>query len=149
MVSCRPKKSTYITLGLVIIILTAGLSYLLYDFYHNQTFHFTFYLVSSTLVTVVLLLILVKMMAGYKFMSAGKDRVEIWLPFKGYRKTYAVKDILAWQEEEIKANKRVFQQIIIVFSDKASFTVSNHEHLGYDGLKRYLSKKIPKKKVKN
>jgi hypothetical protein len=149
MVTCKPKKSTYITLALVIIILMAGLSYLLYDFYHNSTFHFLFYMIGCTLITVVLLMILVKMMAGYKFIAAGKDKIEIWLPFKGYRKTYPVKDVLAWQEEEIMANKRTFRQLVIVFTDKASFSVSNHEHLGYEELKRYFMKKIPKKKVKN
>lgn len=148
MVSCKPKKSTYLSLGLVVVILFVGLSFLLYDFYANRDFPFWFYLLGSSIVTVVLLLVLVKMMAGFKFLAAGKDKIEIWLPLKGQRRKYAVMDILAWQEEEVKANQRVFKQLILVFSDKYSFSISNHEHLGYDGLKKYLVKKVSKKRVK-
>ncbi|SHN27041.1 hypothetical protein SAMN04488057_11564 [Cyclobacterium lianum] len=148
MVSCKPKRSTYLALGLVVVVLFAGLSFLLYDFNTSREFPFLFYLLGSTIVTVVLLLVLVKMMAGYKFLAAGKEKIEIWLPLKAQRRTYGLTDLLAWQEEEIKANQRIFRQLILVFSDKYSFTISNHEHLGYDGLKKYLIKKVPKKRVK-
>ncbi|GAB3015793.1 hypothetical protein GCM10027284_38610 [Cyclobacterium sediminis] len=137
------------SLGFVVLLLFIGLSYLLYDFNQSREFPFLFYLIGSTLITIVLLLILVKMMAGYKFLAAGKDKIEIWLPLKGQRKKYSVTDLLAWQEEEVVANKKVFKQLILVFTDKYSFSISNHEHLGYDDLKRYLGKKASKKKVKS
>jgi hypothetical protein len=89
------------------------------------------------------------MMAGYKFLAAGNEKIEIWLPLKGQRKKYKLEDLLAWQEEEVLANKKVFKQLILVFSDKYSFAISNHEHLGYDDLRRYLGKKASKKRVKN
>ncbi|MBI0399897.1 hypothetical protein [Cyclobacterium marinum] len=149
MVSCKPKKSTYMSLGIVVLLLFIGLSYLLYDFNQSREFPFLFYLIGCTLITIVLLLILVKMMAGYKFLAAGKDKIEIWLPLKGQRKKYNMADLLAWQEEEVVANKKVFKQLILVFMDKYSFSISNHEHLGYDDLKRYLAKKAAKKKVKS
>ncbi|MBD3627133.1 hypothetical protein [Cyclobacterium sp.] len=149
MVSCKPKKSTYFVLGLVVVLLFAGLSYLLFDFYSSREFPFLFYLIGSSIITVVLLLVLVKMMAGFKFLAAGKDKVEIWLPLKGQRRKYDVADILAWQEEEVKANQRIFKQLVLVFSDKYSFSISNHEHLGYDDLKKYLVKKAVKKRVKS
>lgn len=149
MVSCKPKKSTYMSLGFVVLLLFIGLSYLLYDFNQSREFPFLFYLIGCTLITIVILLILVKMMAGYKFLAAGKDKIEIWLPLKGQRKKYSMSDLLAWQEEEVVANKKVFKQLILVFVDKYSFSISNHEHLGYDDLKRYLGKKASKKKVKS
>jgi len=149
MVSCKPKKSTYMSLGIVVLLLFTGLSYLLYDFYHSREFPFLFYLIGSSIITVVLLLILIKMMAGYKFLAAGKEKIEIWLPLKGQRRKYTLKDLLAWQEEEVVANKKVFKQLILVFSDNYSFAISNHEHLGYDDLKRYLMKKSGKKRVKS
>ncbi|MDO6440091.1 hypothetical protein Q4534_21870 [Cyclobacterium sp. 1_MG-2023] len=137
------------SLGFVVLLLFIGLSYLLYDFNQSREFPFLFYLIGCTLITIVLLLILVKMMAGYKFLAAGKDKIEIWLPLKGQRKKYSMTDLLAWQEEEVVANKKVFKQLILVFTDKYSFSISNHEHLGYDDLKRYLGKKASKKKVKS
>ncbi|AKP52172.1 hypothetical protein [Cyclobacterium amurskyense] len=149
MVSCKPKKSTYLSLGIIVLLLFMGLSYLLYDFNHSREFPFLFYLIGCSIITVVLLLILVKMMAGYKFLAAGNEKIEIWLPLKGQRKKYKLEDLLAWQEEEVLANKKVFKQLILVFSDKYSFAISNHEHLGYDDLRRYLGKKASKKRVKN
>jgi hypothetical protein len=149
MVSCKPKKSTFLSLGIVVMLLFIGLSYLLYDFNHTREFPFLFYLIGCSIITVVLLLILVKMMAGYKFLAAGNEKIEIWMPLKGQRRKYKLEDLLAWQEEEVLANKKVFKQLILVFADKYSFAISNHEHLGYDELKRYLVKKAGKKKVKN
>ncbi|MEX0882368.1 MAG: hypothetical protein WDZ72_02735 [Cyclobacteriaceae bacterium] len=148
MIICKPKKSTYISLGLVVVILIAGLSYFLYDFYHHQTFGLFFYLIACSFITVVLLLILVKMMAGFKYLFAGKEKIEVWVPLKGLRKKYTLHELLAWQEEEIKANKKVFKQLILVFSDKYSISLSNQEHLGYDDLRKYLMKKSAKKKIK-
>ena len=54
---------------------------------------------------------------------------------------------MLWDEEKIISNKREFKQLTIVFEDKDSFTLSNHEHLNYDDFVGYLEKKIPKKNV--
>ncbi|WP_162418843.1 hypothetical protein [Cyclobacterium roseum] len=149
MVTCKPKRNTYLSLSLIVLALIAGLAYLLNDFYRSREFPLLFYLAGTSIITVVILLLLVKMMASYKFLAAGKDRVSLWMPLKGWRKTYSLEEILAWQEEEVKANQRVFKQLILVFSDKYSFTVSNHEHHGYEDLKKYLARKVAKKRVKN
>lgn len=137
------------SLGFVVLLLFIGLSYLLYDFNTSREFPFLFYLIGCSIITIVLLLILVKMMAGFKFIAAGKGKIEIWLPLKGQRRKYDLMDLLAWQEEEVIANKKVFKQLILVFSDKYSISISNHEHLGYVDLRRYLGKKASKKKIKN
>ncbi|EPR70985.1 hypothetical protein ADICYQ_0713 [Cyclobacterium qasimii M12-11B] len=42
MVSCKPKKSTFLSLGIVVILLFVGLSYLLYDFNNTREFPFLF-----------------------------------------------------------------------------------------------------------
>lgn len=149
MITCKPKKSTYLSLGFVVVALITGLSYLLFDFYNNQTFGLIFYLIACTFITVVLLLILVKMMAGFKFLAAGKGNIEVWIPLKGFRKKYTLNELLAWQEEEVNVNKKTFKQIILVFSDKYSFTLSNQEHIGYNELRIYLMKKSARKKVRS
>lgn len=149
MVTCKPKRNTYLSLSLIVMALFAGLIFLLNDFYRYRDFPLLFYLAGTTILTVVLLLLLVKMMAGYKFLAAGKGQISLWMPLKGWRKTYPLEEILAWQEEEVKANQRVFKQLILVFSDKYSFSISNHEHHGYDDLKRYLARKVAKKRIKN
>lgn len=149
MIHCKPKKSTYLILSLIVLALTAGLVFLLNDFYRSREFPLLFYLIGSSLLTVVLLLILVKMMAGYKFLAAGKEQIVLWMPLRRQRKTYPIQELLAWQEEEVTANQRTFRQLILVFSDKYSFSLSNQEHLGYEELKKYLYRKAAKKRVKN
>lgn len=88
-------------------------------------------------------------MAGYKFISAGKEKITTRLPLRGQIKTYELTDILAWDEEKIIANKKEFKQLTVAFSDKTSFTMSNHEHLNYEEFVQYLIKKSGKKRVKN
>lgn len=148
MIHCKPKKSTYFSLTIVLLILLSGLIYLLNDFTYSRSFGLIFYLICAPLVTLVILMLLVKMMAGYKFISVGKDKVTTRLPLRGKSKTYDLKQILAWEEEKVIANKKEFRQVTIVFDDKTSFTMSNHEHVNYEEFVVYLSKKASSKKVK-
>lgn len=149
MIHCKPKKNTYFSLSLVLLILISGLVYILNDFATKRSFGLIFYLISASLITVVLLMLLVKMMAGYKFISAGKEKIITRLPLRGQRKTYDLNEILAWDEEKISANKKEFKQLTLAFSDKTSFTISNHEHVNYEEFVQYLIKKSGKKRVKN
>jgi len=148
MIQSKPKTNTYISLSLVVLTLMVGLGFLLSDFYRGGSFGLLFYLISCSLLTVVILLILVKMMAGYKFISAGNERIDIRIPLKGLKKSYRLDQVLGWQEEKVMANKREFKQLSLLFDDKTSFSISNHEHLSYAELIKYLSKKIPKKRLK-
>jgi hypothetical protein len=93
-------------------------------------------------------MLLVKMMAGWRFISAGKEQVVIKLPLRGSTKVYPVAEILAWEEETILANKREFKQVTVVFKDKQSISVSNHEHEAYTEFITYLKKKAPKQELK-
>ncbi|WP_143961856.1 hypothetical protein [Litoribacter populi] len=148
MIDCKPKTGTYFSLSIVVLILFSGLIYILIDFAQKQTYGFVFYLFSATLLTVVLLIILVKMMAGFRFISAGKESLNVRLPLRGLKKSYKLQDILAWQEEVIVTNKKEFRQMTIVFADQTSFSLSNHEHTNYGQLASYLGKKVPRKKLK-
>jgi len=148
MIHCRPKTKTYLSLGIIVLTLTAGLVYLLADFSRGPTYGFWFYLIGCTLITVVLLMLMVKMMAGFKFISAGNNELVVRIPLKSLKATYALSSILGWQEEIIKANNRQFKQLNILFDRNTSFSVSNHEHERYDELVNYLQRKIPKKKIK-
>lgn len=148
MIHCKPKFSTYISLAVVAAVLVAGLIYMLHDFSYKQSFHLLFYLISCSLITVVLLILLVKMMAGYRFISAGKEKIEVRLPLKALKKTYGLAQVKAWQEETIMANKREFRQLTIVFDDHTSISLSNHEHTSYMDLIKFFQSKLTKKKVK-
>lgn len=148
MIVCKPKRSTYFSLGMVVAILIAGLTYLLTDFRTKQTYGLLFYLISASLITVVLLILLVKMMAGYRFISAGKGKLEVRLPLRALKKVYKLAQVKVWQEEIILTNKKEFRQLTIVFDDNTSFSLSNHEHTSYVELLKYFQTKLGKKKVK-
>ncbi len=148
MVVIKPKLSTYFSLGMVVLILISGLVLILRDFAYKGSFELWFYLVSCTIITLVLLMLLVKMLAGYRFITAGRDRIIVKLPLRGYSKAYPINDIMVWDEEVILANKKEFKQVTVAFKDQQSISVSNHEHEAYQGLVDYLKKKAGKKKVK-
>lgn len=147
MVLIKPKVSTYVSLSLVLLVLITGLVLLLRDFTYKGSFGFWFYLFSCSLITLVILMLLVKMMAGWRFISAGKDQITVRLPLRGMTKVYPVAQVLAWEEETILANKKEFKQVTIAFTDKNSISVSNHEHESYTELVSYLKKKAAKQMV--
>jgi hypothetical protein len=147
MVIIKPKVSTYISLSIVLLVLTTGLVMLLRDFTYKGSFGLWFYLVACSLITLVMLMLLVKMMAGWRFISAGKEQITIRLPLRGMTKDYPVTQILAWEEETVLANKREFKQVTIAFTDKNSISVSNHEHEAYTELVNYLKKKAAKQRI--
>ncbi|GMQ26831.1 hypothetical protein Aoki45_35140 [Algoriphagus sp. oki45] len=149
MVYIKPKISTYFSLSLILLVLTGGLVLILRDFSYKGSFPLWFYLVASSLITLVLLMLLVKMMAGWRFITAGKDQIVIRLPLRRSTKAYPVSEILAWEEETIIANKREFKQVTIAFQDHQSISVSNHEHEAYTDLINYLKKKAQKQMIKN
>lgn len=88
------------------------------------------------------------MMAGWRFISAGKDHIVIKLPLRGSTKAYPVSEILAWEEETVIANKREFRQVTIAFQDQQSISISNHEHEAYTEFVTYLKKKAAKQQLK-
>ncbi|SDA82386.1 hypothetical protein SAMN03080617_02573 [Algoriphagus alkaliphilus] len=149
MVAIKPKISTYISLTLILLVLLIGLILLLRDFAYTGSFALWFYLVACSLITLVLLMLLVKMMAGWRFITAGKDHIIIKLPLKGMTKVYPINEILLWEEEVVVANKKEFKQVTISFTDKNSISVSNHEHESYTELINYLKKKAIKQMIKN
>lgn len=148
MVSIKPKVSTYISLGIVLLVLFTGLVLLMRDFAYKGSFGIWFYLIACSIITLVILMLLVKMLAGWRFITAGKDHIIIRLPLKRITKTYPVSEILAWEEETVLANKREFKQVTVAFIDKNSISVSNHEHESYTELVNYLKKKAAKQMIK-
>jgi hypothetical protein len=147
MIICKPKFNTYISLSFILIVLISGLIYILNHFATQRTFGLFFYLIASVLLTMVIILLLVKMMAAYKFVIAGKDKITLRLPLRGFTKIYDLNQVMVWEEEKLISNKREFKQLTVAFDDHQSISLSNHEHLNYDDFSKYLYKKLPKKQV--
>jgi hypothetical protein len=148
MVFIKPKLSTYISLSLIVGLLLTGLVLILRDFAYKGSFAMWFYLIACSIITVVVVMLLVKMLAGWRFITAEKDHFIIKLPLRRSTKVYPIAEILAWEEETILANKREFRQVTIVFQDKQSISISNHEHEAYNEFVNYLKKKAQKQQIK-
>ncbi|WP_026944666.1 hypothetical protein [Algoriphagus marincola] len=149
MIVIKPKISTYFSLSLIVVALLTGLIFILRDFAYKGSFGLWFYLIAASLITLVLLMLLVKMMAGFRFITAGRDQIIVKLPLRGFQKAYPIGDILVWEEEVVVANKKEFRQMTVAFSDQQSISISNHEHEAYHELVKYLRKKAGKKEIKN
>ncbi|MCR9081125.1 MAG: hypothetical protein NXH89_01790 [Cyclobacteriaceae bacterium] len=149
MIVIKPKISTYFSLSLIVVALLTGLIFILRDFAYKGSFGLWFYLIAASLITLVLLMLLVKMMAGFRFITAGRDQIIVKLPLRGFQKAYPIGDILVWEEEVVVANKKEFRQMTVAFSDQQSISISNHEHEAYSELVKYLRKKAAKKEIKN
>ena len=65
MVIIKPKVSTYISLSVVLLVLTTGLVLLLRDFSYKGSFGLWVYLIACSQITLVILMLLLKMMAGW------------------------------------------------------------------------------------
>lgn len=149
MIDCKPKPSTYIALGLIVLAQVFGLVYILNHFSTKRTYPTFVYLALTVFLTLLIVLLLAKMMAGFKVISFGKDQIITKLPLRGKSITYNLPQVLAWEEESVTTNKREFKQLTLVFDDKSSFTISNHEHINYNEFSVYLNKKLPKKKIQD
>lgn len=148
MIHCKPKRQTYFSLTFITLLLLTGLVFLLRDFAISRNFHFLFYLIGTTVLTLVILLLVVKILAGMKFVAAGGNKIILRWPVKKLTKTYTLQQVLAWEEEVVQANKREFRQLTLAFQDHFSIQLSNHEHEGYSAFVEYLHKKCPKARVK-
>jgi hypothetical protein len=113
MIVIKPKISTYFSLSLIVVALLTGLIFILRDFAYKGSFGPWFYLIAASLITLVLLILLVKMMAGFRFITAGRDQIIVKLPLRGFQKAYPVSDILVWEEEVVVANKKEFRQMTV------------------------------------
>jgi hypothetical protein len=146
MTSCSPKKSTYLSLGFIVLLLTTGLIFLLFHFSIYRTFAIWFYLFGTSILTVALVLLLIKMIAGYRFCQFGNNTISIRFPLRGTEIILPIQDIILWEEDSITTNNRTFRQTTLVLPDKSSVRFSNHEHTNYTELLKYLHLKIPNKR---
>jgi hypothetical protein len=147
MIQSRPKPSTFFALGIIVLAQIGGLIYILNHFATKRTFSVIIYLIVTVFLTLIIVLLLVKMMAAYKFIAIGNEKIITKNPLHGRKSTYSFAQVVVWEEESVVTNKREFKQLTIVFDDKSSFTISNHEHLNFDEFSKYLHKKLIKKKI--
>ena len=87
----------------------------------------------------------VRMLINFKVIKIGKDKIELWYPFRLLRKNYTVKDVSLWKENTVKTGKSKFRELEIRLG-KRKVKLSNQENTLYDQIVNYLQKKAKNKK---
>ena len=90
--------------------------------------------------------VMVKVLLGWKVIKIGKDKFEIFFPFKFSRKTFNGKQIVGWQKNSIKTFGGKYEELICQFDSGDSLTLSRQEHTEFDKTLKYLNKKYKKLK---
>ena len=88
----------------------------------------------------------IRILFNFKVVSIGKERIEVWYPFRLSRKKYTVGDISQWKESTVKTGKSKFRELEIRF-EKRRLKLSNQENSSYDQLLNYLRKKAKRKET--
>jgi len=87
----------------------------------------------------------VRMLVNFKVIKIGKDRIELWYPFRLLKKKYTVKDISLWKENTVKTGKSKFRELEIRLG-KRKVKLSHQENSSYDQILSYLHRKAKNKK---
>ena len=87
----------------------------------------------------------VRMLVNFKVIKIGKDRIELWYPFRLLKKKYTVKDISLWKENTVKTGKSKFRELEIRLG-KRKVKLSHQENSAYDQILSYLHRKAKNKK---
>lgn len=147
MIQSKPKRSTLISISIFLLIDVALIAATLNSINNSKVIYWYHYLFLAVLISIGLI-VLLKVLWGYRITTIGKGRIEVRYPVKFSRLIYPIKDIREWKEETIKTPSGKYQQVEIYFLDKKKITLGRQEHTEYDSVLKYLIKKVGKKKVK-
>ena len=149
MIVSKPKVQTLISISLFIgIALSASGG--MYWYWWQQDGQGAFWLpLLAALVGSLGLSVAVRYFAAYKVLRIAKEKIDIHFPFLFSRKRYAVKDIKAWREENIKTKNGNYRELQLYIEGRKRFIrVSLQENTEYTRLVSYLQKKAGRKQVK-
>ena len=145
MIVARPKTNTLFSISIFVAAAFALFVYGMTELRKPEASYMWFILVYST--GPIGLVVLIKVLLGWKIVRIGKDKLEINFPFKFSRKKLDGKEIMGWKKNTIKTFGGVYEEIICEFNSGDSFTLSRQEHTEFDKTLKYMSKKYKKQKV--
>ncbi len=90
------------------------------------------------------LVVLIRVLFGWKVIRIGKDKFEVHFPFKFSRKKLDGKEMVGWKKNTIKTFGGVYEEIVCKFKSGDSITLSRQEHTDFDKALKYMTKKYKK-----
>jgi len=146
MIISKPKKTTLFSLGIFLIMVFAVILYNYKSYYESA---FTSYLNLGIIIVLfpIGVGISIKILVGYKIITAGKNKISIRFPLRFIGYEINLKDIVSWKEKRIKTFNSSFHELEIRSSTGKSIRLSKQEHTDYEKILNYLSKKCRNKRV--
>ncbi|QCK14101.1 hypothetical protein [Mangrovivirga cuniculi] len=144
MLISRPRRNTLFSIFIFIIILIAGIYFLLN--LYNQNGHWG-WLIGITFLGIIAVALVLKIMFGYKVIKAEKNKFLVYYPFRFRRESYLLNDLIQWEIIIIETGKQPFEEIKALFTN-GKFSLNLPENGNYKKFKQFFEKKAPKKRVK-
>ena len=150
MIVSKPKVQTLISISLFIGIALSS-SIVMYWYYGQQEGGGAWWLpMLAALVGSLGLAVAVRYFSAYKVLRIAKEKIDVHFPFLFSRKRYAIKDIKAWREENIKTKNGNYRELqLYIEGRKRYIRVSLQENTEYKKLVSYLQKKAGRKMLKS
>jgi len=92
----------------------------------------------------IAMVVLIKVLTGLRFVRAGKDKIEIFYPFKFSTVRFDGQDLQAWKHQSIKTYGGLYEEITWQLKSGKHFSVSRQENSEYDKLLKYMKSKFKK-----
>lgn len=146
MIVSKPKRNTLFVLVVFSTICTIGSIYFMRQILAEP--QGTWRYVALVVLLISTSLLYYKLLFNYKVIKIHHDEVHIYFPFRLFKTVQPIKNLGAWQETIIHTNSTEFKQLKLVFMDKGYVKLSNKENSDYQKVYRYISRKAPKKEVK-
>ena len=147
MIISKPKKSTFINLGLAFVAMLAlniALIYKMSAFQGSMALYFVLMVISF----LGMMLWLQKFMARFQQITVGDGKVTVLNKIAGKATTFSFSDLKSWHEISIKTLFQKYQEVMIDFGKKGKVKFSIQEQDEYEAIKKYLTKKYKSKKRK-
>lgn len=147
MIHSKPKVSTLTSLILFALALIFALGYV-FNLYWFEGTRNTWTTLSLALLIPTTLLILGKIILGYKTIQIHKDTFTITYPFRLMSIRKKLIELQSWEEIQIKTSSGLYREVELIFADsKKKRGFSKQEHEAYDRILAYLQRKAPEKQI--
>lgn len=147
MIVSKPKKSTFINLGLAFVAMLAlniALISKMSAFQGSMALYFVLMVISF----LGMMLWLQKFMVRFQEITVEEGQLRVHNKIAGKVNTYAFSDLKSWHEVSIKTIFQKYQEVMVDFGKKGTVKFSVQEQEGYEEIKKFLTKKYKSKKRK-
>lgn len=149
MIQSKPKTSTLTSLILFALALLFAFVYV-FNLYWFQGQRGAWVMISLGFLTPTTMLIIGRIVLGYKTLRIHKDQFWLTYPFRFSTIKYPLKQLNSWEIIQVKTANGLYEELELRFENRrGKLSFSKQEHSGYDKIKGYLQRKAGSLEVKS